>query len=64
MNFDLGNIFTTLSGFFQGALGWTFTQGGLSSETGNGILNFFRAFDMFIAFLGNLFTKLFSGLAK
>ena len=64
MNFDLGTIFTTLSGFFQGALGGAFKLGGLSSETGNGILNFFKLFEMIGVFFVNLFTKLFGGLAK
>jgi len=63
MNFDIGSIFGTISGVSQQVLGFFFGAAGLSSETGNGLLNFVRFFEAGFVFLANLFTKLFSGLA-
>jgi len=62
MNFDLGSIIGTVSGFFVSIQSVIYGAMGLSSETGNGLLNFWRLFEAGLVFLANLFTKLFSGL--
>ena len=63
MNFDISSILGTVSGFFQTALFGAFGFAGISSETGNGLVNFVKFFEAGFVFLANLFTKLFSGLA-
>ena len=64
MNFDFGSIWGTLNGFVNSALGGVFGALGLSSETGNGLLNFSRFIEMMGDFFITFFQKLFSGLAK
>jgi len=63
MNFDIGSILGTVGGVFVTIQSTLFGWMGLSSETGNGLLNFGRFIEAGLVFLVNLFTKLFSGLA-
>jgi len=63
MNIDIGSIgsmINSVSGFFQSALGGIFGGLGLSSETGNGLLNFVKFFEV----SGGLFLALFQKIAS
>jgi len=60
MDFSVGGI----TGVIMQALGSLFNLGGLSTETGNGLLKFVEAFGMGLDWLINLFKALFSGLTK
>ena len=60
MDFSVGGI----TGFIMQLLGTLFNFGGLSTDTGNGLLKFVEVFGMGLDWLINLFKALFSGLTK
>jgi len=64
MNFDIGAIFGTIGGVFESVLGGIFGIAKLPTDTGNGLLNFWRFFEAGFVFLVNLVQKLSGGLAK